>query len=87
MHAKIVDLEESQETEAELTVESIGDKKKRSRKMSSYTDCNVDSIMALMGGTIFHFIVGVKIMWGNVAPYITSYLVQFDPEVTYHNTL
>ncbi len=55
--------------------------------MSSYTDCNVDSIMALMGGTIFHFIVGVKIMWGNVAPYITSYLVQFDPEVTYHNTL
>jgi len=43
--------------------------------------------MALMGGTIFHFIVGVKIMWGNVAPYITSYLVQFDPEVSYHNTL
>ena len=26
-------------------------------------------------------------MWGNVAPYITSYLVQFDPNVTYHNTL
>jgi len=40
-----------------------------------------------MGGTIFHFIVGIKIMWGNIAPYITSYLVQFDPEVTYHNTL
>ncbi|KAL7449605.1 hypothetical protein ACHAWC_001657 [Mediolabrus comicus] len=26
-------------------------------------------------------------MWGNVAPYITSYLVQFDSNVTYHNTL
>ena len=55
--------------------------------MKSNTDCNVDSILSLMGGTIFHFIVGIKIMWGNVAPYITSYLVQFDPEVTYHNTL
>ena len=40
-----------------------------------------------MGGTIFHFIIGIKLMWGNIAPYITSYLVQFDPEVTYHNTL
>lgn len=50
-------------------------------------ECNVDSILSLMGGTIFHFIVGIKIMWGNVAPYITSYLVQFDPEVTYMNTL
>jgi MFS family permease len=56
-------------------------------KMNSNTDCNVDSILSLMGGTIFHFIVGIKIMWGNIAPYITSYLVQFDPEVTYHNTL
>lgn len=26
-------------------------------------------------------------MWGNIAPYITSYLVQFDPTVTYHHTL
>jgi len=40
-----------------------------------------------MGGTIFHFIVGIKIMWGNVSPYITSYLVQFDPDVTYSHTL
>lgn len=51
------------------------------------SDYNVDSILSLMGGTIFHFIVGIKIMWGNVAPYITSYLVQFDSNVTYHNTL
>lgn len=50
-------------------------------------ECNVDSILSLMGGTIFHFIVGIKIMWGNVAPYITSYLVQFDPDITYHDTL
>ena len=50
-------------------------------------ECNVDSILSLMGGTIFHFIVGIKIMWGNIAPYITSYLVQFDPTVTYHRTL
>lgn len=28
-----------------------------------------------------------KIMWGNVAPYVTSYLVQFDDTVTYHKTL
>ena len=54
---------------------------------SSNSDCNVDSILSLMGGTIFHFIVGIKIMWGNVAPYITSYLVQFDQDVTYHHTL
>src|SRR6056300_604649 len=51
------------------------------------SDYNVDSILSLMGGTIFHFIVGIKIMWGNIAPYITSYLVQFDPTVTYHHTL
>ncbi|KAL7549678.1 hypothetical protein ACHAWF_012946 [Thalassiosira exigua] len=50
-------------------------------------ECNVDSILSLMGATIFHFIVGIKIMWGNVAPYITSYLVQFDPDVSYHHTL
>jgi len=54
---------------------------------NSNSDYNVDSILSLMGGTIFHFIVGIKIMWGNVAPYITSYLVQFDSNVTYHNTL
>ncbi|KAL3803216.1 hypothetical protein HJC23_003491 [Cyclotella cryptica] len=48
---------------------------------------NVDSILSLMGGTIFHFIVGIKIMWGNVTPYVTSYLVQFNPDVSYHNTL
>ena len=72
---------------------------------------SVDSILSLMGGTIFHFIVGIKvgtliflsdfetlhisqfisyssqIMWGNVTPYITSYLVQFDPTVNYHSTL
>eukprot|EP00581_Thalassiosira_minuscula_P002508 CAMPEP_0183737780 /NCGR_PEP_ID=MMETSP0737-20130205/52894_1 /TAXON_ID=385413 /ORGANISM="Thalassiosira miniscula, Strain CCMP1093" /LENGTH=482 /DNA_ID=CAMNT_0025972149 /DNA_START=303 /DNA_END=1748 /DNA_ORIENTATION=- len=50
-------------------------------------ECNVDSILSLMGGTIFHFIVGIKIMWGNIAPYITSYLVQFDPNISYHQTL
>lgn len=50
-------------------------------------EVNVDSILSLMGGTIFHFIVGIKIMWGNIAPYITSYLVQYDPDVTYHHTL
>jgi hypothetical protein len=26
-------------------------------------------------------------MWGNVTPYVTSFLVQFDPTVTYHKTL
>jgi len=40
-----------------------------------------------MGGTIFHFIVGIKIMWGGISPYITSYLIQFDESVTYHQTL
>ena len=50
-------------------------------------DCNIDSIMSLMGGTIFHFIVGIKIMWGSISPYITSYLIQFDESVTYHQTL
>ena len=55
----------------------------------SYQDdiVNVDSILSLMGGFIFHFIVGIKIMWGNVTPYVTSYLVQFDSTVTYHRTL
>mmetsp|Transcript_34749 Transcript_34749/g.75078 ORF Transcript_34749/g.75078 Transcript_34749/m.75078 type:complete len:500 (-) Transcript_34749:144-1643(-) len=53
----------------------------------SDAELNIDSILSLMGGTIFHFIVGIKTMWGNVAPYITSYLVQFDPSVTYHHTL
>lgn len=24
---------------------------------------NVDAILSLMGGTIFHFIVGIKMMW------------------------
>lgn len=41
--------------------------------MTSTDDCNIDSILSLMGGTIFHFIVGIKIMWGNIAPYIVSY--------------
>jgi len=41
----------------------------------------------MMGGTIFHMIVGIKIMWGNITPYITSYLVQYDPSVTSHHTL
>ena len=50
-------------------------------------DCNVDSILSLMGGTIFHFIVGIKIMWGSISPYITSYLIQFDESVAYHQTL
>ncbi|KAL7530406.1 hypothetical protein ACHAXR_003482 [Thalassiosira sp. AJA248-18] len=50
-------------------------------------ECNIDSILSLMGGTIFHFIVGIKIMWGNIAPYITSYLKQFDEDVSYHQTL
>lgn len=50
-------------------------------------ECNVDSILSLMGATIFHFIVGIKIMWGNVTPYITSYLVQFNPDVTTHQTV
>mmetsp|Transcript_11918 Transcript_11918/g.25147 ORF Transcript_11918/g.25147 Transcript_11918/m.25147 type:complete len:503 (+) Transcript_11918:118-1626(+) len=60
----------------------------REMTMNSPTeDCNIDSILSLMGGTIFHFIVGIKIMWGNIAPYITSYLVQFEPEVSYHQTL
>ena len=31
---------------------------------------NVDAILSLMGGTIFHFIVGIKMMWGNIAPYV-----------------
>ena len=31
---------------------------------SNNNDYNVDSILSLMGGTIFHFIVGIKIMWG-----------------------
>eukprot|EP00588_Corethron_pennatum_P035059 CAMPEP_0194347746 /NCGR_PEP_ID=MMETSP0171-20130528/106163_1 /TAXON_ID=218684 /ORGANISM="Corethron pennatum, Strain L29A3" /LENGTH=620 /DNA_ID=CAMNT_0039115033 /DNA_START=138 /DNA_END=2000 /DNA_ORIENTATION=+ len=26
-------------------------------------------------------------MWGNVTPYITSYLAQFNPVITYHDTL
>ena len=33
---------------------------------------SIDAILALMGGTIFHFIVGIKIMWGNIAPYVVS---------------
>lgn len=32
----------------------------------------VDAILSLMGGTIFHFIVGIKMMWGNIAPYVVS---------------
>ena len=48
---------------------------------------NVDALLSLLGGTIFHFILGVKIMWGNITPYVTSYLVIYDPHVTYYNTL
>jgi len=55
--------------------------------MKIYDEWNVDAILSLLGGTIFHFIVGVKIMWGNITPYVTSYLVLFDPNVTYYNTL
>ena len=36
----------------------------------------VDAILSLMGGTIFHFIVGIKMMWGNIAPYMVSMLVK-----------
>ena len=31
--------------------------------------------------------IDLQIMWGNITPYVTSYLVQFDPTVTYHKTL
>jgi hypothetical protein len=42
-------------------------------KLEVMTDeLSVDAILSLMGGTIFHFIVGIKIMWGNIAPYVVS---------------
>lgn len=51
----------------------------------SSQDCK--SLLAVLGGTMLHLIVGVKIMWGCITPYVTSYLHQFDSNVNYNSTL
>lgn len=51
----------------------------------SNQDCK--SLLAVLGGTLLHLIVGVKIMWGCITPYVTSYLNQFDSNVNYNSTL
>ena len=35
-------------------------------------ECSIDASLSLLGGTIFHFIMGIKTMWGNIAPYVVS---------------
>jgi len=51
----------------------------------SSQDCK--SLLAVLGGTMLHLIVGVKIMWGCITPYVTSYLHQFDSNINYNSTL
>mmetsp|Transcript_2247 Transcript_2247/g.3874 ORF Transcript_2247/g.3874 Transcript_2247/m.3874 type:complete len:527 (-) Transcript_2247:349-1929(-) len=43
--------------------------------------------LALFGGAMLHLVVGIKILWGNISPYVTSYLRQYSPELTAHKTL
>lgn len=43
--------------------------------------------LALFGGAMLHLVVGIKILWGNISPYVTSYLRQYSPGLTAHKTL
>lgn len=51
----------------------------------SIQDCR--ALLAIVGGTMLHLIVGVKIMWGCITPYVTSYLNKFDSSVNFNSTL
>mmetsp|Transcript_27166 Transcript_27166/g.38929 ORF Transcript_27166/g.38929 Transcript_27166/m.38929 type:complete len:514 (+) Transcript_27166:206-1747(+) len=48
---------------------------------------DTEALSALIGGTMVHLIVGVKIMWGCMSPYVTSYLNKFDQSVNFNSTL
>ncbi|KAK3256401.1 hypothetical protein CYMTET_34464, partial [Cymbomonas tetramitiformis] len=45
------------------------------------------AISALAGGVVLHLALGTLYIWGNIAPFVTSYLRQFDPNVTASDTL
>ena len=43
--------------------------------------------IVLFGGALLHLIVGIKILWGTITPYVTSYLKMYDETITTHRTL
>ena len=43
--------------------------------------------IVLFGGALLHLIVGIKILWGTITPYVTSYLKMYDESITTHRTL
>ena len=52
-------------------------------------DClsQIERGIVLFGGALLHLIVGIKILWGTITPYVTSYLQMFDETITTHRTL
>ena len=52
-------------------------------------DClsQIERGIVLFGGALLHLIVGIKILWGTITPYVTSYLKMYDDTITTHRTL
>ena len=52
-------------------------------------DClsQIERGIVLFGGALLHLIVGIKILWGTITPYVTSYLQMFDETISTHRTL
>jgi MFS family permease len=40
-----------------------------------------------LGGFIFHTVLGIIYLWGNITLYVTSYLRKYNPHLEYHDTI
>lgn len=53
-------------------IEGGGEQKQQLQQNTMRKECSIDGSLSLLGGTIFHLIVGIKTMWGNITPYVVS---------------